>query len=517
MEKCNFNRCELDSVENDDKCILHCKKGEYQEDRLKIGFLNSFYTKLVEYIANYIFQHHAKEITVTKEVLRQHLLNPRNIDWISAIDVVKEAFVYFQNISFPERDNRDAYDYQGLLDKFEGIHFDNCEFYTSSLNLKHSELFFQECIFHNRWYLYNHKILENVNNVLYQMCNFKQDVNTIVADYDNPDLENSIFCNCQFSQNISLESVNIKGLIFNDRDSMPLSARSISILNCNFNNKLLLNNYNITEFECANTIFNDKVEFKQNTVTSFRVYNTNFQKLFDCYQTSFQEFLIEKSIFDDFVGFENCVFGNSKYSQNIEYKANFLYATFLNFVNFRNTKFLCGLDLEHINLKEPPNFLGIYISPDNSPRETFRIIKYSFDRIGNYIEANNFFEGEMRKYKEELKITKNPFRKILLYLYQLTSKYGQSYVRPILLTLLTSLFYWILIIGYKNNTLYSLFPPVNPSIKIVSSLFNNIAKNILPFNKVLKEGMEFVSLVFYILFASFIWLTILAIKRTTRR
>ena len=81
----------------------------------------------------------------------------------------------------------------------------------------------------------------------------------------------------------------------------------------------------------------------------------------------------------------------------------FEYVTFLSFTNFRNTTFYSGLNLENSNLKEAPNFLNIDINPKFTNRETFRIIKNSFDKIGNNIEANKFFVFEMNKYEEELK------------------------------------------------------------------------------------------------------------------
>jgi len=189
----------------------------------------------------------------------------------------------------------------------------------------------------------------------------------------------------------------------------------------------------------------------------------------------------------------------------------------IHFINFRKANFISGLDLAHINLKEPPNFLSATISPYNSNRETFRIIKYSFDKVGNYIEANKFYEMEMLKLKEELKLQNKRSAYFLLRLYEITSNYGQSYIRPIILTLLFSLAYWFLIIGYEHNILYSIYQPANYILESISNVFNGISKHIMPISKVLKEGMEFISLLFYITFTSFIWLIILAIKRSTKR
>lgn len=519
MGKCNFKNCKKDTYENEERCILHCVKNDYQKDKHKVGFLTAFFEELIEYAVNSVSQYYSEKRFPSKMQIRDYLkgtfADQTNMPSLS--NILKLHSVTFQDIFFPERDGRDFFDYKKVLEKIGGVHFDGCKFFASGLDIKNTKLFFQNCTFEKKWNLYDHKILDNAINVLYQTCNFKEDVCTIDADYENPLLENSIFSDCIFSKSIILENIKIKSRLFRNRNQNKLTIQNIYINNCQIEDKCILNNYKINEFKCKNTELNEKLEFKQNTVENFEIDDCNFYKLVDCHGTSFRKFLIKKSIFNDFVGFENCVFGIPEISKNEDYLAKFTYATFISFINFRNAKFLNGLDLVHINLKEPPNFLKVEINPENTPRETYRIIKYSFDKVGNYIEANKFFEYEMKKYKEELKIKKNRTRKLLLGIYELTSNYGQSYIRPIGLTLITAIIYWLLVQGHENNILYSFFPSSNPIIEDVSLVFNNIAKSILPFKRVLMEGMEFVSLLFYIFFASFIWLTILAIKRQTKR
>jgi len=119
------------------------------------------------------------------------------------------------------------------------------------------------------------------------------------------------------------------------------------------------------------------------------------------FSSTFIQFKISKSIFNDFTGFENCIFGTS--NNLIEELAEFEYVTFKDILTLRNTKFLSGLNLENINLLNDANFLKIIVAFKNTPRETFRLIKHSFDKISNSIEANKFFIKEMTKYKEELK------------------------------------------------------------------------------------------------------------------
>ena len=157
------------------------------------------------------------------------------------------------------------------------------------------------------------------------------------------------------------------------------------------------------------------------------------------------------------------------------------------------------------------------IDEKNTNRETFRIVKSSFDEIHNYIEANKYFSYEMKKYKEELKGTNKTQEKVILFLNEKISNYGQSYVKPIFYMIATSIIYYLLILGYENNILYEIHPSSNGFLEKISSSVNNVSKNILPFSKALKSGMEFVSLLFYIIFASLIWQTLVAVKRHTRR
>lgn len=71
--------------------------------------------------------------------------------------------------------------------------------------------------------------------------------------------------------------------------------------------------------------------------------------------------------------------------------------------------------------------------------------------------------------------------------------------------------------GYENNILYEIRPSINGALEEISGFVNNLSENILPFSKILKDGMEFISLIFYIIFASLIWQKLVAVKRHTRR
>ena len=480
MSICSINECNLDVYDGYDECILHCSKSEL--DFFKIRF--DFYNSLEDYVAN---------------------------NSIGGND-----FCHFFRIAFPKPDIQSKINYAKILNTLKQIHFDNCHFFTSYIESSGSELFFQDCIFHERWSVFNAPVLKNVNGVLYQNCIFHKEVSSYSEDDGKYVIDSQLFNDCEFKKKIEFGNVEFKSPIFNNTDDIDLNIESFHLIDCILKDKFILNRCNIKSFFMEDTVFESKFEFKQNVVSDFAVFNTNYFKVVDTFETKFGKFNIKKSIFEDFVGFEKCSFGKSD-EPDKEYESKFIYATFLSFVNFRNTNFYSGLDIENINLKEAPNFLNTKINEKYSNRETFRIIKSSFDKIHNHIEANRYFVYEMQKYKEELKGTNKTQEKLILFLNEKISNYGQSYIRPTSYMIAASIIYYLLILGYENNILYEIYPSINGALEKISSFVNNVSKNILPFSKILKSGMEFVSLLFYIIFASLIWQTLVAVKRHTRR
>lgn len=480
MSICCHAECNLDTYEDLDECILHCSKEGLDFFSIRSDFCNA---------------------------LNSYVKNNKSED---------NEFCHFSGIAFPKADIQSSINYINILKTLKQIHFDNCHFFTSYIDLSDPEFFFQDCVFHDSWGIYNAPVLSNVNGVLYQNCTFHKEVSSVSEGDGKYVIDSQLFNNCEFQEGIEFGKVEFKAPIFNNTDDMDLNITSFHLMDCILKDKFILNRCDIKSFILEDTIFESKFEFKHNIVSEFDIFNTNCFKVVDTFETQFGKFNIKKSIFEDFVGFERCTFGKSDESGG-DFIAKFIYATFLSFVNFRNTKFNGGLDIENINLKEAPNFLNTNINSKYSNRETFRIIKSSFDKIHNYIEANKYFVYEMQKYKKELQGTNKTQEKLILFLNEKLSNYGQSYIRPMLYMVATSIIYYLLILGYENNILYGIHTSINGALEKISSFVNSVSKNILPFSKTLKVGMEFVSLVFYIIFASLIWQTLVAVKRHTRR
>lgn len=257
---------------------------------------------------------------------------------------------------------------------------------------------------------------------------------------------------------------------------------------------------------------------KESIISYFELNNSNVSEVFDSFDSRFIRFIFYKSIFTDFSGFEKVAFG-LKGSVDDMYVARFIYTTFMSFSNFRSTAFLSGLDFENSNLKEQPNFLKTYINPKNTNRETFRIVKHSFDDAGNNIEANKFFVEEMKAYRRELRSEGcSWFSRLILFLNRWISNFGSNYMLPIG-WLIASIFLFSEIIDWHSSFFIENKYFWNSSFDNLSIKANNFASSFLPLSRFLtgRSGVEFISLLFYILFAVLTWQIIVAVKRHTQR
>lgn len=478
-----------------------------------------FDNMLVKYVINYLgSQSEEMAQSLTDKELERYLLEGIGADFITKLGIsgrLKHAII-FDQISFPKIESITGFNFIKILNRIEKIHFNYCSFACNNFEFKNTLTFYQDCTFLYWWDVHKTELLANENSVLFQDCEFQEDVS---ISKQSP-LEFSLFNNCKFLKSLELSDQGFNSQPFKNTGESELICSKLKIKNCTFSAKFLFNHTKLDEVIIKNSVFEEKFEFKNNSVDKFEIDNSNFKKLFDAYKTKFIEFSSFKSIYDDFVGFEKCQFGISE--KNSQEKgcsvSNFTYTTFMSFTNFRSTKFNSGLDLKNTNLKEPPNFLNSELDPEFTNRETYRVIKDSFDKIGNHIEANRFFVGEMRKYREELKLKKGwSQEKVIFHLNYLVSNFGSSYVRPMIGILLTLCAFYLLVIGYEKNLLYKILPTYNQEIATVTGFLNSIASYALPFKKFLLPGMELISLVFYVIIISLVWQAVNAFKRHTIR
>lgn len=357
---------------------------------------------------------------------------------------------------------------------------------------------------------------------MFSECLFKDNILFNGIDFSEINI-NSLFYNCVFDEQIVIGNSKITFDVFRFYHNSWIpnpekiavdkfrKIKCLSIRNCKFEKKFILNNFEIKELYILDSIFQDKLEIKNSQCKNFEFKNSNVEKVSDFFESHFDSFEMRKSIFRDFAGFENTIFGTKEFG-----KATFTYVTFMSFVNFRGATFNFGLDLSNTNLKESPNFLGINILSDKTNRETFRIIKNSFDKHGNHIEANNYFSKEMKAYKKE---RNSFFTQLILDLNNLISNFGNNYIRPIIILILSMIYYGY--VSIHQQELYSYYANFDflKDIEWLIILLNNSAKNFLPFSNFVKEkqGIEFLSVLFYIWFSVLIWQIVIAVKRHTIR
>ncbi|MBL0687516.1 MAG: hypothetical protein JJV94_06805 [Sulfurospirillum sp.] len=545
MKKCDIDCCDEceREVHVDNKCILHCKKNDYQKDKHS-SLLSKFYNAFLDYVV----KETPKYIKLTGiNFYAKAYLKSRKFDNEMYNMELKKNILNLNHIHFPARDGRDTFDYLKILNLFGVIDFNYCEFYLSDLELKDVKCFFEDCKFHKNWALYDYSLLDNQDNVIYQACIFKGKVSSYIPD--NKELVTYRYSQfdytCRFENSIEFDRVKFEEMLFNTNQNNYLEEKNcIKLLkfeNCTFEKKFKLNNFALNEFKCTESIFKKKFEFKENKVDNFSIFDTNFENISDFHGSKFKKFRIEKSIFNDFAGFENCVFGatNNKKKGKI---ATFKYATFKDILNLRDTKFLSGLNIDYINLQKGANFLNTKIDPANTNRETFRLIKYHFDSIGNIIEANKYYQKEMEKREEELKEEKNYFEWIIFKLHDISSKHSQDWFLALFwivnITLLFSHFEYM---WHEDKTEYivlfisSIFIIWISVLKkfllagtfilyVISSFFRedfnlkSFSNTINPFSMMNSDSMlMFSTLIYKIVIAYLVYQLIISIRQNTRR
>lgn len=520
--KCTEHRCNLPTYRNHNKCVLHYPKdNEMQDYHMHFEELDDFRIQLVKSIVEQIFEHHDETNDLNRTNVQIYLLSLQTTETLDeAIDpFLKERKVVFTQVAFPIRDERDPCDYLPILKKLGSIHFNYSKFFLPSLDLENTACFFQDCEFFDTWNINDYIPTSDIEDVsIYQSCIFYEEVSCAGGTLEEKKkISYCQFNGCTFQANLIIENAYLEKPLFNNWEGFRGNIKNLKIHDSILESRFILNSHVIFSVNFANNIFKNKVEFERNAVNKCDIFNCNFEKIADFYLSKLEEFDLGKSIFEGYTGFENCEFGY-KYPVNSNVVATFHYVTFMSFVNFRNTYFFGGLDLDSINVKEPPNFLNTEVDPIYTTKETFRLIKYSFDKIGNHTAANRFFALEMKKYKEDLyQYQDKQAEKFILWCNEIISNFGQNYIRPIVLIILLSIIFSVFKYMNDINFIYNLSPKLNNYILPLIKILNTLAMNIMPFNRFLIEGLEFISLIYYIINSILVWQTIVALKRYTKR
>ena len=514
MNKCSNKQCCNPPVVGKDCCVLHDitrVDGNCDE-----SFYEQFYEYLKKYTINLLLSSIGKNVSIAGFQIEEYLESNRGSG--AFIDIFNsEYLVCITKIKFPEN-KKGKFDYSRILQKLPLIEFKECVFEKGHIHLGRVEYCFNSCKFLGNWTVGPAKLLENDYRVMYRNCKFEDNVCVDWGAADWPIVKHSLFGGCEFCSDLKMCFIRFACPIFLDDYCGKTMIKRLDIESCFFDEKFILNNAECTQVVFKKIEFNKKFEIKYNQIGDIAIKDCNFNGLADFYESIFGEFEVFKCIFRDFSGFENCHFGSNFSEIEIVKPAIFKYATFKSFVNLRNTVFTNGLDFRNTNTDNPPNFLGTDIDIKNTDRETFRIVNYSFDSIGNTIEANKFYVMEMRKYRSDLQGTKKHKEKFILAFNDWMSAFGFNYVLSLFWIFTFSVFYTVVLAYSRNDWVYEYCGyRVSEFIGVPLNFLNLLAENVIPYKSILEPGIEFASLLFYVVFTSLIWQTIVAVKRHTKR
>lgn len=454
-----FDEVEAQLTDSEELCILHCEKSDYSTDWNNVGFLNTFYDKLILFLYN-------QDEKLNKTIILGDFTS--YFDYVNSLDRARNEFISeqldrvitFNHIYFPCYDGRDRFDYSKIIRKLRNIWFQSCEFTTSYIPLQQKNLFFADCTFHQGFSLGlgGFNVLKNGDNIIFQLCIFNKDVSieyTSDEDEENKILEiaPNLFSDCQFNQGFTALNIIFKGMIFkNTIYNEHKAIKKLRLENCTIRDRFLLDGIEIEYLDFKNSIFEKKVELTHCDVkNNLSFHNTRFQATADFFHSTFQalkdeegEASFHRTFFEDAALFKDVTFKE---------KVNFQFTTFSKITSFKNAKFEC-LDLEDAVFLGSTNFSNMKNQQDNSigtediaNRETARFIKHELDKISNIIDSNKFYAIEMQKQEKELNWKDNFIDKLVFSLHRLSSNNSQDWFLTI---------FWIMTIScgyayFANN------------------------------------------------------------------
>ena len=342
-------------------------------------------------------------------------------------------------------------------------------------------------------------------------------------EYDIPD-------NAQDIVEYEFKNINFPTII-NDYHFSSLE-NNIDII---FNNCKFLGKTNFSDLQKARAIKFKKCHFYKKVNFSETTYNHLF-------------------IFEECKVYENIEF----YEVTFNSRTSFIKTECFNSVIFIYTKFESlvffnkfeAVDLKLLNtfFKDEVTFVGVSIK--NSNRETARIIKHSFDKIGNIIEANKYYALEMEKREEELRDRSNEDYNLkdwmIFKFHKISSNHSQDWLLTLIwifnITILMS--HWNFFIIDEKTEYYVIAFMLNViTIVIMTFSYKNICKilwsfisyliyifitddyflcflanTINPFSIMTGiESLTFLILVYKIIISYLIYQFIISVRQNTRR
>lgn len=311
-------------------------------------------------------------------------------------------------------------------------------------------------------------------------CTFSKKVEldcTFKESLDNPDdriCKKLIFENCIFSKlifkksketGIDLQVIEINGgnidslamyeltniqnkILFNKqtyKNDKKLEIANLEIRSCMFNESFTLENSNVLIIYLSDVTFEKNVSFEDTTfnegIIHLASYNEKGEFVSDIFVTNKSNPSNNKIMFDN-IKFEDTVsFDDTKFCNQVIFNK----VIFNEVSHFKKAIFEKGLNLDNTNIQKDINFfdtkgLDTEISKNNTSRESYRIIKHNFEKLGNKIEANKYHALELEQRKRELEneLSKNWKEYLVFKIHELSSEHSTNWLLSLS---------WIIIVG----------------------------------------------------------------------
>lgn len=453
--QCAVDGCELDRYEEHDKCILHC-------DKIKNTNYPDFDRAFFSFCEQYDF-------SISKTI-------------------------FFDALHFP---HTPTYKFK-RFDQETTFIFNNCHFLGAPFFLNISNVSYNKCIYMDAVIIYT----DPNHFIKFSSCVFNDYfiVSTPIS-FDKSSLPT--IKSCTFNFYTFFNNIEFKESYFSL--SSENQFKYIIIQNGIISENIELIYFELLQIE--NTILNRNLTLAPKNPVNIHIESSQFNGFFNINSKShILSCTIKNTIFNGSVNLSKLDLNKTVFN-NITFNAN---------LNMSYSTLGTGFDFVSCSFSENTNFSMTKL--DNNfqySRETYRIIKNSFDQVGNSIEANKYFALEMKAYERELKEnggTKS--ERFLLWVNRATSDYGQNFVRPILILVFFNLFLAFNVFIYKNAN-QEVFN--SKFLSWISDFLNTFAGLILPFKEFLIKGHDFLTLIITIINGVLIYQTIVALKRKTRR
>jgi hypothetical protein len=331
-------------------------------------------------------------------------------------------------------------------------------------------------------------VINNIRKIEFNHCRFKNTSENLIEDLllDNSDSSKTVKFNyCNFDNFIISNPTDILDVKLCKFNLYCGVIKNLIIQNIELSSKLYFNRQKdgennlkteIKNLKIYNSIFKENFKLHHCNIQNILIKNTNFEKQAEFYKSSFHNGISDYG--DKFIYFKALNFGGLTIFDHCEFtkKVIFSKVTFGDFAHFKKAHFDNGLDLDYANIQKEISFFDVTgldsrESKDNTSQETYRIVKYNFQKIGNLIEANKYHALELNvhlqdtwdKIKEETwyKIQDLSFSHYELCLdikktgtllldlipsliHKVSSNYTQSWLLPLI---------WIFVVGEITNCL----------------------------------------------------------------